>query len=83
MIAMGGRGGSGDKQTRGLWLFRSGGGRREWKLEGSAGRKRQVLCSVGLVLKLETFSPFLRTREEAEFENKGKKRRPDGVKSLC
>lgn len=35
------------------------------------------------VFYARAFSPFLRTGEEAEFENKGKKRKPDGVKSLC
>lgn len=73
MIAGSGREGSGDKQRSG--------GRREWKLEERAGQKRPGLCSVHLFSKLD-LSLFLRTHEEAEFENEGKKRKPEGVKSL-
>lgn len=56
------------------------GSRREGKPDGSAGWKRQVLCSAGLFSKLETLSMLLRIQEEAEFENRERKRKPDGVK---
>lgn len=40
-------------------------------------------CFSVLFLKLETdLSMVLRSHGEAEFENRGKKRKPDGTKSL-
>lgn len=57
----------------------------EWGQErmeaGGKGRAEEAGAWFCLFSKLD-LSLFLRTHEEAEFENEGKKRKPEGVKSL-